>query len=93
MYFAAGDEEKFEIEKSDEAIQKDEIKDKTKAESLTVRKNEVEMKETKKIIKDENDVKNEISEESEVKEEEKEVENQMENDTVTKENDGDVKGE
>merc|ERR1712037_1073202 len=43
----AGDEEKFEIEKSDEAIQKDEIKDKTQAKSLKLRKNEVEMKETK----------------------------------------------
>ena len=91
----AGDEEKVEIEKSDEIIQK-EIKDETKAESLTLRKNEVEMKddlETKKIIKDENDVKKEINEESEVKEEEKEVENQMEDDNITKENDGDAKGE
>ena len=80
-----GDEETVEIEKPDETIQKDEIKDESKAESLTLRKNEVEMKndwETKKIIKDENDVKKENNEESEEKEEEKEVGNQMEDNNI-----------
>ena len=98
LYFA-GDEEKVEIDKSDEPIQKDEIKDETKVESLTLKKNEVEMKddwETEKKIKVKKDVKKETKEESEVKEErkeEKEVKNRIEDDNITNENVGDAEGE